>query len=224
MGLASKISIVVLSTVLLGGCSSASAGVGASPGQSPAAQSPSPSGPTTTPSAVPAPTAEPARLVISTMHLQVLNESGDVIDEIGIFDPIEPAVAILTDLFAAEPVVTAYEGTAAADYEWEGFVLATDGPANPPTGAEVYVRATTAELNGIEIETVDGVSVGDALGPIADATPEHSRTWENQGVLELTVDVDDVPVEADRALHTELTAHPADGPISQISAPAKNFE
>lgn len=234
MGFGRKIGIVVLGAVLLSGCSSASTEGAASPAQSPSAASPatpSPTAPSPTPSSPPTPTAEPAaepaRLVISTMQLQVLSDSGDVLDEIGIFDAIDPAVAILTDLFDAAPVVTAYEGTSAADYEWDGFMIGTDGPANPPTGAEVYVRAETSELNGIGIETVGGFAVGDSLIPLSEAAPEDSRTWDNQGVLEMVVNVDEVPVEldeVDRALHTELTANPADGPISQISAPAKNFE
>ena len=231
MGIGRKFGIVLLGVVMLGGCA-AGTDEAASPGQSPtptsAAASPSPTPSSAgSPSPAPVPAAEPARIVISTMHLQVVADSGEVVDEIGIFDPIGPAVDILTELFGAEPVMTAYEGGAAVDYEWEGFLIATDGPAEPPAGAGVYFRATAPHLNGIAIESGDGFSVGDTLSPVAEAAPDDTRTWDNQGVLEMTVAVDEVPIEpgeTDRALHTELTAHPADGPISRISAPAKNFE
>ena len=233
MGISGKFGIVLLAVVLLGGCSAGTGEVALSPTpSSTVAPGPTPSStasPAPTPTPTPEPVAEavPARLVVSTMHLRVVAAGGEVIHEIGIYDPIGPAVDILTDIFAAEPVVTAYDGTAAVDYDWEGFSIATDGPADPPTRAEVYFRAMAAELNGIIIETADGFSVGDSLIPISEAAPEDTRTWDNQGVQEMTVDVDEVPLESDgsdRALHTELTAHPADGPISRISAPAKNFE
>jgi hypothetical protein len=161
------------------------------------------------------------------MQLQLLDESGEVAGEFGIYDSIEPAVAILTELFGAEPVVTMHEGNVAADYQWEGFAIATDGPAAPPTHAGVYFRATATEVNGIRIETRDGYSVGDALVPLSESVPENSHLWDNQGVPELVVSVDETeidPAEPDRAFHTELVAHPSDGPITRIAAPAKNFE
>lgn len=180
-----------------------------------------------TPSPTTEPAAEPDRLVMSATEVQIVLTDGTVGSQFGYFDPISDVVAQLTELFGQEPVMTAYEGTAAADYDWPGLSVGTDGPGTPPTGAEVIMFVTAAEVAGISIESVDGAQVGDPLAPLEAADPANSYRWQRDGGEELVVTVGSTPIspdEPDREFSVELRALPSDGPITQMGAPMKNFE
>lgn len=194
------------------------------------AASPTPA-PTSSAAPTPAPTQEqspePSRLVISSTDLQIVLTDGTVAETISYFDPMVPAVERITELFGAPPTVDPSYGIDAASYAWPGFQMGSDGPAIPPTRAAIYVTASAAEINGIQLLTTDGNQVGDDLRPLSEAHPEDSGVYPTQNGDELSVKVMSVPVEpgdTERSFHTGLSADPADGVIRQIHAPEKNFE
>jgi hypothetical protein len=201
-----------------------------SPTSSPSLATPSPS-PTPEAAPAPAPAAEAERLVMSASGVQIFLDDGTVGLEFGYFDPIGPVADDLSGLFGQVPVITTYDGNVAADYDWPGLSIGTDGPATPPMGAEIVMFVTAAEVNGISIETVDGIQVGDPLAPLEAAYPEDSYRWQRDGGEvqgeELVVTIDSVPVSADypeREFSVELIALPSSGPITRMRAPMKNFE
>jgi hypothetical protein len=171
--------------------------------------------------------SDPTRVIISSTEILLSLDDDSVVDAISYYDPIDSAVQTFTDLLGAESTVTWYEGTAAADYQWPGLRLGTDGPGERPQRAEVYITATVPEINGILFETEGGVQVGSDVRPIAEAGPASASTYEGEDGQVLAVDVAATPIDGgdmDRAFNVGLYANPADGIISQIHAPEKNFE
>ncbi|WP_129590558.1 hypothetical protein [Cryobacterium aureum] len=169
--------------------------------------------------------ATPDHLVVSASSVQIILDDGTMGDEFGYFEPIEPVAAALTAVFGREPVTTTYEGIPSVDYEWNGMSIGTDGPAQRPTNPEIIMHVTAAEVHGIGIETVDGIQVGDPVAVLEVANPSHR--WQRDGVEELVIKVNSVPVTPDdtqRTFSVELRSLPSDGPVTQFSAPIKNFE
>jgi hypothetical protein len=232
-GIVAKLKIAVASialTLALVGCSSTEP-------QSIAPTSTSSPTPLPTPSATPvssesteeavAPAAEPDRLVITASGFQLLLDDGTVSREFGYFEPIAPVVTELTTLFGQEPEVNTYDGTGSADYDWAGFHMGTDGPAISPIRAEIIIFVTAPEVNGIAIETVDGISVGDPIADLEAANPNDSSRWTRDGGEQLDVTLDSTPItpgETEKMFSVTVTAFPSSGPITQFSAPMKNFE
>ena len=193
------------------------------PPPSPASTS---STPTTEAAASPTARADPDYLVVSSTSIKVVLDDGTIGDEFGYFEPIQPVVAALTDVFAEEPVVTEYEGApTSVDYDWTGVSIGTDGPAQSPSGAEIIMFVTAADVNGIGIETIDGIKVGDSAAPLEAAN--SSYRWQRDSGEELVVTMNSVLITSgdnERMFSVQLRALPADGPITQIGAPMKNFE
>jgi len=196
----------------------------------PPATTPSPAGALSTPTAQadasPTVRADPNHLVVSSTSIQVVLDDGTLGDEFSYFEPIQPVVAALTDVFGEEPVVTEYEDApTSVDYDWVGVSIGTDGPAQPPSGAEIIMFVTAPDVNGIGIETIDGIKVGDPAAPLEAAN--SSYRWQRDSGEELVVTMNSVPItsgDAERMFSVQLRALPADGPITQIGAPMKNFE
>lgn len=218
-----KNALVVGLVAALAGCSTTP-----SPSSSQPAAQPSSAAPSATSTSAPTPdNPEASRLVISSTGIEIQADDGSVVSTISYFDPIAPAVEAITALVGSEPAVDTYDGTGAADYVWPGIELGTDGPAIAPTKAEIYVTATGAEANGLQIQTTEGVQVGDDVRPLAEAHPDSTSTSQTLNGERLSVDVAPVPVEpgdTERAFHTGLSANPSDGLIVEIHAPEKNFE
>jgi hypothetical protein len=215
--------ITVALALVLTGCS-ADAEPSTATSTSPTPSSSASSSPTP---AAPEVSTEPTTMVIGTSALSLLLEDGSVAEEFAYADSVDTVVAALADLLGAEPAVTAYEGTAAVDYEWPGLQVGTDGPTDTVNWPETYITASVAEINGIAIESAEGHVVGDDLQALAAANPESTRRWQSQTGEELVVEVQQVAFEGTdlaRAFHTELVANPSDGPITSIAAPRKNFE
>jgi ABC-type Fe3+-hydroxamate transport system substrate-binding protein len=212
-------------TLMLTGCTTSSTATAPTATSSSSSSAPTTAPPTSTP--VQETDRTPDTVVISTNQLQLVFEDGTVAQVFQFIDPVGPVVEALTDLFGMEPAVDLYDGTGPADYEWTGFRVGTDGPTDTPNWPETYVTATATEINGISIESAEGHQVGDDLQALAAATPDLAHRWQSQTGEELYVPVQLVPYEAgipERSFHTQLTANPADGPITSISAPRKNFE
>ncbi|WP_104087614.1 hypothetical protein [Cryobacterium sp. N19] len=164
-------------------------------------------------------------LVVSASSIQVVLDDGTIGDEFDYFEPIEPVAAALTDVFGGEPVITTYEGIPSVDYDWSGVSIGTDGPAHRPNNPEIILHVTAAEVHGIGIETVDGIQVGDSVAVLEVANPSHR--WQCDGVEELVITVNPIPVTADdneRTFSVELRSYPSDGPVTQFATPIRNFQ
>lgn len=210
------LSLAVLAALTLSGCV-----VGGSPGPSAIPENPPSPQPT-----VDQPAAKPDRIVISAEHIRIVMDDGTVGDEFTFFDPVADVTAELTVLLGQEPAVTTYEQEFVADYEWDGLRLLTDGPGQAPADVAFGVFVTAAEINGLGIETADGVRVGHPMAPIEAAHPAESRRWMYEGEERLDTDVGSVSVAPgdERMFSVKITAHPSDGPVTEFVAPMKNFE
>lgn len=170
--------------------------------------------------------AEAEYLVISAEGIQVVLSDGT--DEVvfDYFQPVDEVTAGLSEVFGAEPEVSKYEPIASFGYDWGGFFLGTDGPGQDPAGAESHVRVTAAEVHGIGIHAVDGTRVGDPADPLEAAYPDSSRRWIYKGTERLDVGIAPVAIAPgdERIFSVDVTAFPADGAITQVAAPMKNFE
>lgn len=208
----------------------------AGPAPAPTA-SPSGSASAPSPSATPTPEAEAAAasVVISVEGFTILDTAGETIAEFGYFDAdAADAVAALTEAFGAAPVETRDEArthfAASANSGWSGFELRDlDQEAQFPDYLDFNVRASAAEVNGIEIRTTDGVYVGMAL---ADVEPLSYRSWVDTGTgTDLPIYLlEQKPVETatspdyePAALDVVVSGDVAGGVVSGIGAPGANF-
>lgn len=218
--------LVVLSLALAGCNSTPAPSSPTSTATPPRPTSTSPAG-ASTPAPVDSPAiAEPDHVVVSAVGMQVVLDDGTLGLNIDYFQPIDEVAIALTELLGAEPSVTSYPDTPAADYVWEGLTLLTDGPAQPPRKAEFVVRVTAPDVHGLSMETADGVKVGSPIGPIEAANPASSHRGTIAGQERLSIYLSPVSIENgdSRTFSVEVVALPSDGPVSEIFAPAKDFE
>jgi len=200
--------------------------------------SPDPSG-----SATPAPSeTEPAdpletvtRIMIQSEIVYFGDEVAWALDGFSYLDDADAVVAKLTTVFGAEPTVTEQAGgletATALHYDWGGFVLGapmTSGPRNIYTS--LFVRATSAAVQGITIETIEGVTIG---SPAADAAA-HAVTTMTWGA-QVEAQLDPTPVTAeelgedpaswggDLHLHVSAWSPAGTGTVTELVAPARNF-
>jgi hypothetical protein len=189
--------------------------------------------PTSSPSATPTRSPEPSTasaIVISTEHLQVVDDDGAVLASYDYFQPTAEVVDGLTE-YLGPPVDTAVDAgleTPAATYhDWGGLRLVdTEPPASPPTIPEHWVRVTSTDANGVALRAFDGSTVG---GSISNVEGEHSDyTNPNDGIAYRTVRTGIVPIETTPegyeqnfavAVHGEVAADA----ILFIIAPSANF-
>ena len=212
------LAVGLLVSIVLTGCTP----VGTSAAPPPSATAPTPQ----TPAPAVDHDAMPTRILITAESIQILNDEGIPSQSFTYFQPVETLVAGLTALFGVEPVATPYAGTTAVDYDWDGFHLGTDGRGQAPFNAESGVRVTAATVHGLAIETVDGIQVGDPAAPLEAAHPDSADRWQFQGSerLDISIGVVAIPSNDGRTFAVKLTAHPADGAVTQFMAPHKNFE
>ena len=85
---------------------------------------------------------------------------------------------------------------------------------------------TAPTVHGLAIETVDGIQVGDPAVPLEASHPDSVDRWQFQGSERLDISIGVVTITSNdgRTFAVKLTAHPADGAVTQFMAPHKNFE
>ena len=178
------IGIVALAT--MAGCTAPTAGT-----------SPTPSAPASgTPSPTPTPTPVAERLTVDSQSITLLADDGSILQSFTYFEPVDGVLSAFTALFAAEPVVEniePYEGYPYTRYEWPGVSL---NDSAQETDGVYYVNfrieITTATLNGIALETVEGIAVGDDPLPLEAAHPDDVSyfTPPNTGVERFSILMD----------------------------------
>ncbi|MFC0680911.1 hypothetical protein ACFFGH_24035 [Lysobacter korlensis] len=210
-------------------------GCAAAESQSSAPSSP-PAAPVETRAAAPV-TAEPepqARLVTVTAEsIAVTADDGIGIATFDYFQPTDDLVVGLTEIFGFEPMKQRFGNQ--TSWDWGGFfLLDNDGPGDPPLYTNHFVQVTVPAVGEAEIETVDGIQVGDEAATIERRYPDqaHRVTAGDQperldvyvGAVPLPATGDDPPGANGRyEFSVALIAWDPDGTISEYRAPSPNF-
>lgn len=184
----------------------------------------------------PAPAAEAATVVISVDALTILDANGATLAAFDYFGAdAAAAVAALTNAFGVDPVAgeaksTNHPETNAVTSQWSGFELRDlTAETSYPDAVDFWVKATVAEVNGIDIRTGDGVLVGMALGEVE---PLSYRSWVDTGtgaeipmflLDQLPVQTTTSPDYAPAALSVVVSGEAPGGTVALITAPGANF-
>ncbi|MGG7510783.1 hypothetical protein [Plantibacter sp. YIM 135249] len=214
---------IIAGLALLTGCAPQAAAPSASPTKTAAA-----------PSATPTPTpadAVASRVVVHSQTVDVVAEDGSTIASVRYFDPATDMVAALTKAFKAEPVVTPDAGgnetPSGTRYTWGGFAIVDrDVEQAEPYSPALAAFWDTADVNGVRVETVDGIAVGDAAEPLAEGHPDGLFRNPNNGELSVRVDVALLPLNADygdKPSFAVALVGVTDGPVARMIAPSGNW-
>ena len=173
-----------------------------------------------------------ASIVLSVTSIQIVDSSGATLSEHDYFEPAADVVAVLSDAFGSEPIVSQYDSHAdspsGTSYDWDGFDLRdNDWPAETPYYSEFSVLLTAPKVGGLPISTSDGVSVGDSFSGVTEANPAHaefsadgmvSLEWTELPAFPEGYGVDTVPAISVLVIDSGLS-----GVVSRILAPAANW-
>lgn len=190
---------------------------------------------TATPTALP--DAAAASVVVSAEAIDVTASNGTSWS-LSYFDATENAINALSSVFGAEPAVGVWQGgiesSPGATYTWPGLeILDSEWPTLAPTLPEYRVTLTAAEYNGVSLETVDGVQMGDSAAVLESAYPDTATrisvgdTPERLDVLLGTVmlpHADDYPtMDGQLTFSVRVAAGDPSGSVDTIGAPMPNF-
>ena len=238
MQLITRIAILPVIALALSILGCAEAGPAAVPAPSPSAVE------TEAPQPQPEPEPEPTieRVTVLADSITVTDSEGNVVDAVDFFTAPDEIVRVLTNAFGVSPD-TVREGPCNCDREWDtahnwdGFrlvhVTAFGNPGDQP-GVRPYFNAaavsiTAASVNGVQVDTVDGVTVGDDATPLAANYPTVTQpnylNPDQPG--ETRVDFGTIPLPDDSyntglsfSIHAFWTT--GEGVVTWISAPMKN--
>ena len=172
-----------------------------------------------------------AAIVVSTEHLEVVDDDGAVLASYDYFQPPAEVVDGLT-AYLGEPVDTEFEGYKEAPpstyHDWGGLrLIDTEPPASPPATPEHWVRITGPDANGVALRAFDGSAVG---GPITAVEGEisDSTNASTTGIVYRMVRIGIVPIESTPNEGDRNFAVAIDGPleadvIESMHAPSANF-
>lgn len=124
---------------------------------------------------VTAPAAEAASVVISGSGFVIVDSDDSTMFSHDWPDDISPAVDAMEKAFGSPPTESPRkgDGTHTADailYEWDGFLLSDAQNLGRPREDYAWPSSVTivvADINGVELRTVGGVSVGDVVNDTA---------------------------------------------------------
>jgi len=180
---------------------------------------------------VPEATPAVSAIVVAGAEVRVLDESGAVIALL----PYSAATAFLAEHLGSDPVITeeAGDGNCVGDTavaRWDDGLALAFGDLILPEGQKVYVRATAADVDGIAVETPQGVVVGESVELLKAQIPlEQQRPpVEQNGIVYDFVDYDvasGAPVaESDPEYYTGrywgAHARGENGVVTLLGAPA----
>jgi hypothetical protein len=199
--------------------------------------------PTPTPTSSAAPEADPEQqaeadaVLVTAESITVLADDGTLLAAFDYFQPTEQVVDGLTAAFGLTPASERFEGgeghaTPSTVWDWDGFHLNdTDYAGNPPFYPNHWVRVLENDVNGVQIETVDGVRVGDDAAAIEARYPDtSSRITAGNEPERLDVHLGAVPLpkvgensDGNYEFSVWLIAEDPNGSISEYRTPSPNF-
>ncbi|ANP72351.1 hypothetical protein PA27867_1394 [Cryobacterium arcticum] len=224
----------MFAAVLLTGCAGA-ADPGAG-GSTAVAATPSATRPPASETPAPAPAVTVDSLVVRSEGIDLGRTDGSS-ETYGYFDDTQTTIDALTVAFGSDPVVEDVvperETGPGTTYTWPGVVITDpDTEGNAPFESEYWIAVTAASLNNVDLQTVDGIQVGDSAPALEAAYPDGAtRISVGGGPERLDVNVDTVGLPARDSVEAgELTfsvwliAPDPSGELNEFRAPSPNFE
>lgn len=210
-------------------------GVAALAGCAMTASEPTPTPTTTvTPTPTPTPTPEPTltTLTMGPESLIATDQNGATLAELVYSAPDPATIETLTALWGFEPTTKEVRRGVATDafsgtvFTWEGFSIAWFGKwvDEPGSGLDsVNVSISAASARGVAMKTLEGVAVGQMIDFAAQYPGALESGTTPDGVAYTFARTSCIPYEApeaaDAADCVAISALPADGPITSLSAP-----
>jgi hypothetical protein len=182
-----------------------------------------------------------AKIVISSLTLQLQSSSGEVLSEFKYFEnDHEAVIAALTEAFGADPQVGRYEGNfhypGGDKYDWGGLAL-FDSPSEIDSEIGMHdfaVTASAAVVSGVRVETSEGIAVGASFSEL-ESEADYEKAIEATGGNGTIFYFDEQELE-DQKNYQDYTDHgrPAaysiytfvaegDAVLSSFTAPSSNF-
>jgi hypothetical protein len=195
--------------------------------------------PTTTPTpdetSTAAPTVAVERILVRSGGIELANSDGST-TSLNYFNPTQEALDALTIALGTAPASERYapelEPGPGITYTWPGLVITDpDAPVEAPLYPDYWITVTAPTVSGVEVETVDGIQVGDSAPAVEAAYPDQSsRISVADGPERLDVSVDTIelpPTEevasSDLTFSVWLIAPDPTTVIAEMRAPAGNF-
>ena len=172
--------IAGISLVLTGCASSAPA---PSDGGTSAATATRTAEPTATPTPVPVPDTVAARILVTGSTVSVLNEAGDVLQDVPFSTDGATAAALLSAAIGVEPAVSTGSTCNVenvAFYTWGSFSIHSPIEyAEPGDLYSIFVDGP-ATSNGLTLEAAPHVVIGDTIAELLAAAPGTLDTWATE--------------------------------------------
>lgn len=193
--------------------------------------SPTPSA-TATPTPTPTPEPTLTTLTMGPRSLIATDQNGATLAELVYNAPDPATVETLTALWGFEPTTEEVRRGVATDafsgtvFTWEGFSIAWFGKwvDEPGSGLDfVYVSISAATARGVAMTSMDGIAVGQMIDFAAQYPDALQSGTTPDGVAYTSARTSCIPYEtseaADAADCVAVSALPADGPVTSLSAP-----
>ena len=184
-----------------------------------------------------------ARVTVLADSITVTDAEGELVDAVDFFSAPAEIVRVLTHAFGVAPDTVLREVPCNCDrrwnteYNWEGFQLLDEGTTGTPSdqaGEPPYltvaqVSVTAASVHGVQIDTAQGVMVGDDAAPLtanqpSDTVPNYAAP--NNGDLTRfdlgTVELPDDSYSTGLSFSVHVFSTARDGIVTGIIAPINN--
>ena len=130
--------------------------------------------------AVPVPDTVAARILVTGSTVSVLNEAGDVLQDVPFSTDGATAAALLSAAIGVEPALsTAFycNDDTGTQYDWGSFQIVSPAIYAEPSVLYSIIVAAPATSNGLTLEAAPHVVVGDTIAELRAAAPGTLDTW-----------------------------------------------
>lgn len=165
-------------------------------------------------------------ILLQTEIAYFCDDVGCALDGFAYNDPADEVITKLTAVFGFEPRAESYEGYAGStshDYWWgDGFLLYFSTGGSAEIDHRLRVDVGTAVVEGVRIETIDGIHVGSPWKDAAAAADSvrEAPSETDDGVLEARLDT--IPTGRPNEFYAVVAYGNAGGtgPVTELVGPA----